>query len=157
METPNWRQNLHERVRRIDYRDALTYAGSAVIYLVAIVMIVILPLKLLPVTPHSKNRVDPNVKSNNNYLPSYCPLYTTLANEYGLPLSEGPLRLPFQRPVIECRTFTSLAMEKLITNITLRMVDKDLARLFENAYPNTLGPLSQDCANIRYNDILVQS
>lgn len=48
------------------------------------------------------------------------------------------MKLPFQRPAEECRTFTSHAVEKVINDITSRLVDKDLARIFENAYPNTL-------------------
>jgi meiotically up-regulated gene 157 (Mug157) protein len=48
------------------------------------------------------------------------------------------MALPFQRPNILCRTFTSPLVEKVIEDITERMVDKDLARLFENAFPNTL-------------------
>jgi uncharacterized protein len=46
--------------------------------------------------------------------------------------------LPFQRPVEECRTFRSEQVEKLITDVTGRITDKDLARLFENCFPNTL-------------------
>lgn len=54
------------------------------------------------------------------------------------PLSEGPMALPYQRPSIHCRTFTSPLVEKVIEDMTSKMVDKDLARLFENAFPNTL-------------------
>jgi meiotically up-regulated gene 157 (Mug157) protein len=54
------------------------------------------------------------------------------------PYSDGPLKLPFQRPAIECRTFTSPLVEQVIDDITSRMVDKDLAQLFRNALPNTL-------------------
>ncbi len=54
------------------------------------------------------------------------------------PISEGPLGLPFQRPSIHCRTFTSPLVEKVIEDVTGRMEDADLARLFENAFPNTL-------------------
>jgi meiotically up-regulated gene 157 (Mug157) protein len=46
--------------------------------------------------------------------------------------------LPYQRPSIHCRTFNSPLVEKVIKDITERMVDKDMARLFENAFPNTL-------------------
>lgn len=42
------------------------------------------------------------------------------------------------RPSVYCRTFVSELVEKVIIDITERMVDKDLARLFENAFPNTL-------------------
>ena len=54
------------------------------------------------------------------------------------PFSDGPLALPFQRPHRRCRTFESPQAEKVIHDLTERMVDKDLARVFENAYPNTL-------------------
>lgn len=37
-----------------------------------------------------------------------------------------------------CRTFTSSAVEKVIDDVTHRMIDKDLAMLFQNAFPNTL-------------------
>jgi meiotically up-regulated gene 157 (Mug157) protein len=53
------------------------------------------------------------------------------------PLSKGPLQLPFQRPDPRCRTFNSDAIEKVIGDITSRMKDPDLARLFENAFPST--------------------
>lgn len=53
------------------------------------------------------------------------------------PLSDGPLQLPFQRPDKRCRTFHSDAIEKVIEDVTSRMKDKDLARLFENAFPST--------------------
>lgn len=54
------------------------------------------------------------------------------------PLSEGPLALPYQRPSPYCRTFSSPLVEKVIEDVTSRMRDKDLARIFENAFPNTL-------------------
>lgn len=54
------------------------------------------------------------------------------------PLSKGPLALPYQRPSPHCRTFTSPLVEEVIERITGHMVDKDLARIFENAFPNTL-------------------
>ena len=53
------------------------------------------------------------------------------------PLSKGPLALPYQRPDRRCRTFHSDAIEKVITEVTSRMKDPDLARLFENAFPST--------------------
>lgn len=48
------------------------------------------------------------------------------------------MNLPFQRPTEECRTFSSPAVEKVIEDVTSRLVDKDLAQLFRNAFPNTL-------------------
>lgn len=64
----------------------------------------------------------------------FCPLL----NPGSRPLSDGPLNLPYQRPALPCRTFTSQHVEKVIEDVTSRMTDKDLARLFENAFPNTL-------------------
>lgn len=37
-----------------------------------------------------------------------------------------------------CRTFESLLVEDVIKDMKERMLDKDLARIFENAFPNTL-------------------
>ena len=54
------------------------------------------------------------------------------------PYSEGPLKLPFQRPSKQCRTFQSDTVEKIIEDMNKNIVDKDLARIFENAFPNTL-------------------
>ena len=48
------------------------------------------------------------------------------------------MNLPFQRPTESCRTFSSDSVEKVIDDVTSRLVDKDLAQLFRNAYPNTL-------------------
>lgn len=54
------------------------------------------------------------------------------------PYSEGPLQLPFQRPAKHCRTFESIYVEQVINDFNDKLVDKDLARIFENAFPNTL-------------------
>ncbi|KAF3014775.1 hypothetical protein E8E14_010803 [Neopestalotiopsis sp. 37M] len=66
-----------------------------------------------------------------------CPDYTQYSMYPHRPYSEGPLELPFQRPAPQCRTFHSDAIEKVIEEVTLRMIDPDLARLFENAFPST--------------------
>lgn len=67
-----------------------------------------------------------------------CPDYRDYAARPHPPYSSGPHALPFQRPVDECRLFKSKAVDDLIGQITGRMSDPDLARLFENAFPNTL-------------------
>ncbi len=54
------------------------------------------------------------------------------------PYGKGPLKLPFQRPSKYCRTFESPLVEKVIEDMNEKLADKDLARLFENAFPNTL-------------------
>ncbi|MCJ1477719.1 hypothetical protein MMC13_006392 [Lambiella insularis] len=67
-----------------------------------------------------------------------CPEYQHYAVFPHRPWSEGPLALPYQRPSLHCRTFNSPLVEKVVEDVTSRMKDKDLARLFENAFPNTL-------------------
>ncbi|KAL8636140.1 MAG: hypothetical protein Q9228_006431 [Teloschistes exilis] len=67
-----------------------------------------------------------------------CPDYRHYAMMPHRPLSKGPLALPYQRPAPNCRTFTSSLVEKVIEDMTSKMEDKDLARIFENAFPNTL-------------------
>ncbi|KAJ7065845.1 hypothetical protein C8F01DRAFT_1126771 [Mycena amicta] len=52
--------------------------------------------------------------------------------------SSGPLGLPYMRPDAGCRTFNSTAVEKVVESLVSRMKDPDLARLFQNTYPNTL-------------------
>ncbi|KAI0131810.1 hypothetical protein BJ170DRAFT_221870 [Xylariales sp. AK1849] len=66
-----------------------------------------------------------------------CPDYVQYSSYSHRPLSEGPLALPFQRPDRNCRTFHSDAIEKVIEDVTSRMKDPDLARLFENTFPST--------------------
>ena len=67
-----------------------------------------------------------------------CPDYKHYAIVAHRPLSNGPLALPYQRPSPHCRTFSSPAVEQIIEAVTAKMEDKDLARMFENAFPNTL-------------------
>lgn len=50
----------------------------------------------------------------------------------------GPRKFPFQRPPSEHRTYVSPGVERIIEDLTSRMTDKDLARMFENCFPNTL-------------------
>ncbi|KAF2188240.1 glycoside hydrolase family 125 protein [Zopfia rhizophila CBS 207.26] len=67
-----------------------------------------------------------------------CPDYKVYAMRPHPPLSDGPLELPFQRPSKHCRTFESPLVETVIDDMNKKIVDKDLARIFENAFPNTL-------------------
>lgn len=48
------------------------------------------------------------------------------------------MELPYQRPSVPCRTFESDLVEKIIKDMNATMLDRDLARIFENAFPNTL-------------------
>ncbi|KAM0273571.1 hypothetical protein ACHAQH_008269 [Verticillium albo-atrum] len=66
-----------------------------------------------------------------------CPNYVQYSTFAHRPFSEGPLALPYQRPDPRCRTFHSDEIERVIEEVTSRMKDPDLARLFENAFPST--------------------
>ncbi|KAF1733980.1 Meiotically up-regulated protein [Beauveria bassiana] len=76
-------------------------------------------------------------KPKQALLKKACPNYANYATYPHHPLSTGKLKLPFQRPSPECRTFRSDAIENVIHDVTSRMKDADLARLFENAFPST--------------------
>ncbi|ODV89332.1 glycoside hydrolase family 125 protein [Tortispora caseinolytica NRRL Y-17796] len=67
-----------------------------------------------------------------------CPPYEEYSKHQHLPFSDGELHLSYQRPVPECRTFVSRAVDQQIEDMKDRMSDPDLAQLFENCYPNTL-------------------
>jgi meiotically up-regulated gene 157 (Mug157) protein len=67
-----------------------------------------------------------------------CPVYTDYAQKPHDPVSNGTLKLPYMRPEPACRTFNSSSVEKVIADMKSRMKDPDLARLFENTFPNTL-------------------
>ncbi|KAJ5900707.1 Meiotically protein [Penicillium subrubescens] len=77
-------------------------------------------------------------RDNPAILRRACPDYTSYASTPHGPYSGGPLNLPYQRPAEACRTFSSPSVEKVIEDVTSRLVDKDLAQLFRNAFPNTL-------------------
>ncbi|RPB04276.1 hypothetical protein L873DRAFT_1667279 [Choiromyces venosus 120613-1] len=88
------------------------------------------------------NRQDALYRSQQQQPPSYrrqaCPNYRDYATRLHPPYSTGKYRLPFQRPVEECRLYNSPAVESLIAKMNASIKDKDLARLFENCFPNTL-------------------
>lgn len=67
-----------------------------------------------------------------------CPAYDKYAKVPHKPFTNGKLRLPFQRPSPECRTFNSSAVEAKLQQVKSQIQDEDVARLWENAYPNTL-------------------
>ncbi|WPH04570.1 Hypothetical protein R9X50_00746200 [Acrodontium crateriforme] len=83
-------------------------------------------------TPKSK---DPKVKAKYQ---AACPAYENYARFPHGPYSNGPLKLPYQRPSEYCRTFESDLVEEIIQDMKKKMIDKDLAQIFENAFPNTL-------------------
>lgn len=78
------------------------------------------------------------IDKNNPSGRQSCPDYTLYSSAIHHPLSTGPLQLPFQRPSKECRTFISDSVERVISDMNSRISDPDLARLFENCFPNTL-------------------
>ncbi|THH09063.1 hypothetical protein EW145_g2291 [Phellinidium pouzarii] len=67
-----------------------------------------------------------------------CSDYTTFSQTPQGNNSAGPLALPFMRPSPACRTFNNSAVEQVIEDMKARLKDPDIARLFENTFPNTL-------------------
>lgn len=67
-----------------------------------------------------------------------CPDYSQFSAVRHPPYSKGPLGLGYQRPAKNCREFQSETVEKVIQDMKSRIENPDLARLFENCFPNTL-------------------
>ncbi|KAK4040157.1 hypothetical protein C8A01DRAFT_35845 [Parachaetomium inaequale] len=67
-----------------------------------------------------------------------CPDYSSYAKTRHEPFSSGKHAHASMRPAPACRTFNSSTVESLLTNTTAAIADPDLARLFQNTYPNTL-------------------
>jgi len=67
-----------------------------------------------------------------------CPDYLDYAEHHHGPYSSGRYNLSYQRPDPACRTFNSSIVESTISRVMADISDPDLARLFQNAYPNTL-------------------
>ncbi|KAK4142705.1 uncharacterized protein C8A04DRAFT_38084 [Dichotomopilus funicola] len=68
----------------------------------------------------------------------FCPDYSSYSQTRHEPFSSGKHALASMRPFAPCRTFNSTAVESLLVNVTKSITDPDLARLFENTFPNTL-------------------
>ncbi|KAF3352922.1 hypothetical protein VDGD_10137 [Verticillium dahliae] len=99
----------------------------------------LLPLVGLWVAQASAGLASPTGKSSPGLFDRQmaCPNYAQYSTFAHRPFSEGPLALPYQRPDARCRTFQSDEVERVIKDVTSRMKDPDLARLFENAFPST--------------------
>lgn len=67
-----------------------------------------------------------------------CASYVDYAQKPHAPVSSGEFAYPYMRPPPKCRTFVSSAVEAVISDLTQKLKDPDLARLFENCLPNTL-------------------
>ncbi|ROT41854.1 Six-hairpin glycosidase-like protein [Sodiomyces alkalinus F11] len=96
--------------------------------------LLLLPLAGIWVSYASAQQPEPSGAGMNA---DACPNYAEYSKHPHPPLSEGPLALPFQRPDAVCRTFRSDEIERVIRDVTSRMKDPDLARLFENTFPST--------------------
>ncbi|GAA5809794.1 hypothetical protein MFLAVUS_003207 [Mucor flavus] len=81
-----------------------------------------------------------------------CPDYLEYSKIFHSPKSGGLLGLPFQRPVEACRKFTSSIIESVISNVTSKISDLDLAQLFANTFPNTLDTTIQSTACLAVAD-----
>lgn len=69
---------------------------------------------------------------------SGCPKYVEYSQESHGPFTHGELKLSSMRPDTRCRTFRSEVIEQYIGDMTAKIADPDLSRLFENTFPNTL-------------------
>lgn len=86
-----------------------------------------------------KNKGKPGAKVSTTVEQIVCQEYVFYSRQQHLPLSGGPLNLPFQRPPAKCRKFESPAIEEVIKELGNKILDLDLAQMFRNCLPNTLG------------------
>ncbi|OZJ05808.1 hypothetical protein BZG36_00875 [Bifiguratus adelaidae] len=73
----------------------------------------------------------PHVESHRQWSPA-------LPVNYPVLTPFPPLRLPHARPPLEDRLFHSTVIEDVITEVTAKLSNSDLATMFENCFPNTL-------------------
>lgn len=67
-----------------------------------------------------------------------CPDYLEYSKRPHTPMANGKYQYPYMRPDPKCRTFSSPAVEKVVSELKRRAASPDLARLIENCLPNTL-------------------
>lgn len=67
-----------------------------------------------------------------------CPIYTNYASSKHEPYTNTRWNLSYARPIPPCRTFAAPEVEHTISRLRKVIVDPDLFRLFENAWPSTL-------------------
>ncbi|KAJ7023625.1 Six-hairpin glycosidase-like protein [Mycena alexandri] len=67
-----------------------------------------------------------------------CPDFTTYSQSPQGNPSSGPLKLPYMRPSPGPSSSSTPSTEKVIVDMKARLKDPDIARLFENTFPNTL-------------------
>ena len=89
-------------------------------------------------TPGTPTERGDAISLKDKYQSEACPDYKDYSARRHPPFTTGYYRVPYQRPAPECRLFKSDTVEKKIREITGKMVDVDLARMFENCFPNTL-------------------
>ncbi|KAK6201604.1 uncharacterized protein RJT21DRAFT_36131 [Scheffersomyces amazonensis] len=89
-------------------------------------------------TPHKYDEINEEFLKAMDKATSKCIDYVEYSQIKHAPFSQGKYEYPYMRPPPKCRTFTSLAVEKLIEDLKLKVFDNDLARLIENTLPNTL-------------------
>lgn len=95
-------------------------------------------LILLGIWVLSRSDIEENEHYGKRSHIEQCPNYAEYSKFRHLPLSPGPLQLPYMRPEKRCRTFVSPAVDRLVADLVSKVKSPDLARLIENCLPNTL-------------------
>lgn len=73
-----------------------------------------------------------------SHVVAQCPDYLQYSTQRHEPFSTGRFSLSYMRPPVACRTFVAPEVEDVVSQMKGTIADPDLARLFENAFPNTL-------------------
>lgn len=87
---------------------------------------------------HQPEPADPEPTDPAIEAEKMCPEYSFYASVPHGPYSTGKYKLPYQRPATDCRKVVLPEVEKVISDMKTFIKDPDLARLFENCFPNTL-------------------
>ncbi|SCV00099.1 LAMI_0G02872g1_1 [Lachancea mirantina] len=87
------------------------------------------------------DRTDLALESGFQTIAKSCPNFAQYASKPHTKDSGSEISsrlLPYQRPPEKCRTFRSKLVERFLDEFLAMFKDPNLARLFENAFPNTL-------------------
>ncbi|KAF8532869.1 hypothetical protein BDD12DRAFT_868013 [Trichophaea hybrida] len=131
------KSRVHKRYPSDDRHRVSFYRPSCDILIMLFLGGLCLYLLLLP-SPSDATGYNREFIKQQEYIRQACPDYALYSTRRHPPYTDSLYKIPYQRPAQECRLFTSEAVEKKIKEITSKMASVDLARLFENCFPNTL-------------------